>query len=278
MPINIERYPLTDSARTRQLVDDCHAQMEAHDACVLPGFLTPTAVSQALDHIRKVRAQAHQVDHYFAYDDTGVDLRAERPTHLAPGDPRAFRSHTKIRFLARDLLPADDPIHQLHVWAPMVAFVAAVMKLPRVWPSSCSLSGCVRTLAGDGELQDWHFDSNDFIVTLVLEVPAGGGAFEYVPGLRNAEREDDLAGVSHALQGTHPHLTRLSQTPGTLTLFKGRYNFHRAAPVAGAGERVIAVLSYENAPEHHSSPDWLRLFYGRTATERPEDDAHRSTV
>ena len=59
-------------------------------------------------------------------------------------------------------------------------------------------------------------------------------------------------------------MRQLSQTPGTLTLFKGRYNLHRAAPVESQRERIIAVLSYETRPHVESSPEWLELFYGRT--------------
>lgn len=53
--------------------------------------------------------------------------------------------------------------------------------------------------------------------------------------------------------------------PGTLTLFKGRYNYHRASPVIGPTPRVLAVLSYDEAPDYRGNPEIKKDFFGRSA-------------
>ena len=92
-------------------------------------------------------------------------------------------------------------------------------------------------------MQDWHFDGNDFIVTIMLEKSEQGGAFEYVTGLRSEGQPDDYDGVSAIFQGKRDNVISLPIEPGTLTLFKGKYNLHRASPV-GQGDRRMMGYSF----------------------------------
>ena len=42
-----------------------------------------------------------------------------------------------------------------------------------------------------GGEQGWHFDDNEFVVSLLLQKPAVGGEFEYVPMIRERRRSGD---------------------------------------------------------------------------------------
>ena len=248
----------------KQFIETCTAELSATGVCVIQRFLPDDATAASLANALAALPHAHPVDHEFEYDDVygnpaGID-RASLPAN----HPRNTRSLTRIRFIARDLIAADDPVLGLHRSPWMSAFIAEVMQIPTAVPSPCPLSGCIFTVAEAGELQDWHFDSNDFIVTLMLQAPYEGGQFEYVQGLRDAEGEDDFDGVRAAFAGTHPDTQRLHLRPGDLTLFKGRYNFHRAVPVAGGQPRVMAILSFDPRPDYVARPEHLRLFYGRS--------------
>ena len=121
-------------------------------------------------------------------------------------------------------------------------------------------------MAEKGELQDWHFDGNEFIVTLMLEAADQGGTFDYVPGLRKPGPIDDYETISDVLKDKYPDVTTLDIQPGTLTLFKGQYNLHRASPVT-QGRRVMAILSYEQEQGKVSTDEYAKLFYGRTVAE-----------
>ncbi|NKB76474.1 MAG: hypothetical protein GKR96_05355 [Gammaproteobacteria bacterium] len=137
------------------------------------------------------------------------------------------------------------------------------MALPQVHVNECPLSSCVFTVAEAGELQDWHFDGNDFIVTLMLEDSPKGGHFEFATGLRRPNREDDFESISQVIAGKYADVNRPDIRPGTLTLFKGKYSLHRASAVEGEGRRVMAVLSYETTPGRIGGNEYLKLFYGR---------------
>lgn len=252
------------------LIESCKRQLHKTGACLLPDFISELAVhsirSDGLDNL----GHAHQVDHNFSYDDVNDDTLSIPLESLPSDHPRHFKSLTRIRFLARDLMHKDNPARLLHAWSGMTDFISRIMQEP-TYPSACPLSSCVLTIAEEGELQNWHFDGNDYIVTLMLEQSAQGGAFEYVNGLRGPNQEDDYDGVSAVFKGRRDNVITLPITPGTLTLFKGKYNLHRASPVARGCQRMMAILSYEQEPDATGSENFLKLFYGRGLSDLPEN-------
>ena len=269
--IDLERYPLNElsSPEGVRLVESCRQQLNRTGACLLPQFLSTPALQQAhRDGLEKL-TQGHQVDYEFAYDDVNDDTLAIPLESLPKNHPRRYKSLTWIRFIARDLLAVENPARLLHAWPGMTQFIAEVMQLS-IYPSACPLSSCILTVAEEGELQDWHFDGNDFIVTLMLEKPDAGGAFEYVTGLRAPGKEDDFDNVNAVFEGRYQPIQVPHIEPGTLTLFRGRYNLHRAAPVAKGCRRMMAILSYEQEPGMTGSENYLKLFYGRSLADLPE--------
>ena len=264
--VNLDRYPLhrLDAAAGRSLVDFCRRMLDRSGACVLPGFLDDAALTAARDDALALQSSAHPVDHEFAYDDVD-DATLQAPLESLPPDhPRRFRSLTRIGFVARDLIDAANPVKRLHARDEMTCFIAQVMGQDSIYPSDCPLSGCVLTIAREGELQDWHFDGNDFIVTLMLEAPRHGGDFEYAVGLRDPDAGDDYDGIAAILGGERSAVIRPPIDAGTLTLFRGRYNLHRAAPVGADSRRIMAILSYETRPGITGTAEYLKLFYGRS--------------
>ena len=182
--VNLQRYPLDrlDSVEGQALVQSCRDKLDQTGACLLPEFMSGSALEQAhRDGLNKLEA-AHQVDYEFAYDDINDDTLSIPRDSLPEGHPRHYKSLTRIRFLARDLMQADNPARLLHAWPGMADFISRVMQEP-TYPSGCPLSSCILTTAEEGELQDWHFDGVDYIVTLMLEKAERGGAFEYVSRL-----------------------------------------------------------------------------------------------
>lgn len=44
--------------------------------------------------------------------------------------------------------------------------------------------------ANEGQNLNWHFDNSEFAITLLLQKPLGGGVFQYVRDVRDADKED----------------------------------------------------------------------------------------
>ena len=264
--VNLDRYPLdkVDSDAYRDLITDCQQQLAEDGCCLLPEFIRTDALETSRQEAVNLASNSYQMDHYFAYDDVNDDTLSRNLDDLPEDHPLRFKSRTRIRFIARDLLVSENPVKQLHQWPGMCTFLRDTMQLPQVFTNDCPLSSCVMTVAEQGELQDWHFDGTEYIVTLMLEDSPQGGNFEFVPGLRRPDEEDDYENISSVIAGEYTNVICPDIQPGTLTLFKGKYSLHRASPVEGDGRRVMSVLSYETEPGLTGSNNYLKLFYGRT--------------
>jgi 2OG-Fe(II) oxygenase superfamily len=113
-----------------------------------------------------------------------------------------------------------------------------------------------------GEELGWHFDNSEFSITLMLQMPDGGGEFQFVRALRSDDDANEQ-GVLAVLNGDHGAVETLATAPGTLALFHGHHAMHRVTPVAGSRPRINGVLTYGEQPDMTLSPLTQKLFYGR---------------
>ena len=132
-----------------------------------------------------------------------------------------------------------------------------------LFPYADSLSSINVHYAPEGKELNWHFDNSEFAITLLLQSPQGGGAFEYVKDLRDADAgEMNFEGVADLLDGrTSPDV--LDIAPGTLVLFRGRNSIHRVTPTVGDTKRILVVLAYNSEPGIALSESARQTFYGR---------------
>jgi hypothetical protein len=117
-------------------------------------------------------------------------------------------------------------------------------------------------MAEEGNGFPWHFDTNNYTVTLAIQNAEEGGEFEYAPMIR--EKDENFYEVTRVLDGSSDRVTVLRLEPGDLQLFKGRYSLHRVAPLKGARRRYVAIFSYVEEPGMVGAPERTRQLYGRT--------------
>jgi len=142
-------------------------------------------------------------------------------------------------FVPGDRIPEGGLVSRLHRAPETQRFVAACVDVPEVVP----LAGPCLDVLSPGQEHPWHFDTDEFAVTLLTRAPEGGGVFEYVPGIRTASDENPYA-VGAVLHGEHDRVRSLRLRAGDLQIFRGRYSLHRVTAVTGAVERHATVLSY----------------------------------
>jgi hypothetical protein len=262
--IDLERYPLDrlDDAPGRALVERCRADLARCGLTQLPGFLRPEAVAAWAREALRCGEGAFHMEHMFRYGE-GMPYLADESA-LPPDDPRRYRIRTALRFVPGDEVPRDSALWALYAWPPMLELVRQALGREALYRAKDALNSVNYLVYRDGDEQDWHFDEHDFSVTILLRAPAGAG-FEFVPDLRS-ERGEDLAGMREAQAGTHPRLVRPRAEPGTLSLFEGRYHYHRATRVHGERERLLALLQFDDRPvdpDPEGNRELNRLFYGR---------------
>ncbi|MFE9100830.1 HalD/BesD family halogenase [Actinomadura geliboluensis] len=258
-----ERYPLAepDGAGWAAAVSRTRAELAKTGCCVLPDFIRPALRDALRAECAKIAPSAHyDVETVNAYNiDIGTPLPDDHPGRITVERGNAF--------VARDRVPADALIHRLYTNGLFQRFVASCFGLPRVHELADPLSGLVLNVVGPGMEHPWHFDTNEFTVSLLTQEPEDGGVFEYCPNIRTAEREN-LADVRDVLTGRGDRLVRrLALRPGDLQLFKGRYSLHRVSTVRGDTARHTAIFAYSERPGVIGSVARTRQLFGRVLPE-----------
>lgn len=261
--IDTARYPLADpdSPATAALVARARRELATVGCTVLPDFVRPSLRDVLRQECAAIAPRAHFDAETVNVYNIAVD------TELPPGHPGRRTFERGNAFVARDRIPAGSVIALLYADPAFQRFVARCFELPRLHELADPLSGLVLNVVAPGLEHPWHFDTNEFTVSLLTQEPDGGGVFEYCPNIRSAddERFDDVRDV---LDGRGDRLVRrLPLRPGDLQLFMGRYSLHRVSPVRGAVARHSAIFAYSERPGVIGSVARTRQLFGRVLPE-----------
>ena len=127
----------------------------------------------------------------------------------------------------------------------------------------------------DGLYFHWHFDWNEFTVSVLIQKAKEGVLFEFVPDLRKPG-DENLESVKSILKGSRDRVRSLKLKPGDMQLFKGRYSLHRVTRVQGKINRIIALPSYTTHPGMMNRPEHSIQVYGKSLPIQYERENIRS--
>ena len=251
--VNTQIYPLADPG----FRSSCHETLQRTGVIVMPRFLKPETV----DAIRREGEERKHLAYY---------CRQEHNVYLTPPDEDYPAEHTRNRIVVSskgcitdDVIPAKSPLRTLYDSEIFRAFLCSVLDELSLYEYADPLSSINLHYAASGQELGWHFDNSAFAVTLMIQEPEGGGTFEYIGGMRDADKgEMNFDGVEKVLNGEcQPE--RLNMDAGALVLFRGRNAIHRVAPVEGSRTRMLVVLAYNSEPGISLSESARMTFFGR---------------
>jgi hypothetical protein len=261
--IDTDRYPLSDpdGGGWRAIVTRIRCELADVGCSVLTGFIRP----ECFDELRRQgeRAAPHAYYRTETVNVYNIDIDADLP----PGHPGRVIMERGNAFVARDQIDASDIIHRLYTSDQFQRFVAACFELGELHELADPLAALVLNVIEPGKQHPWHFDTNEFTVSLLTRAPDDGGVFEYCPNIRTAqdERFDDVRAVLDGRGERFIH--QLVLRPGDLQLFKGRYALHRVSTVHGHTARHTAIFAYSEKPGVIGSPARTRQLFGRVLPE-----------
>ena len=267
--IDQERFPLDRGEPKRDAVIARVRADLARDGCaVLKGFLTASGVAALTDEAEAVADKGHwsrsRTNAYFTRDDP----------NLPESDPRRQFFERSNAFVPADHFAKDGPLRRVHDTPGFDDFLQDCLQERAFHRYADPLADVIVNVAEQGNGFPWHFDTNNFTVTLAIQNAEEGGAFEYAPGLRSdGENLDEVARV---LAGRSDKVRVLELEPGDLQLFRGRHSLHRVAPLHGARPRYVAILSYVEKPGMVGSVERTMQLYGRTLPIHHAHEAHRA--
>jgi hypothetical protein len=232
------------------------ADLEFDGCAVLKGFLTPQGIRTLRDEADLVADQAHQ-----SFNRTNVYFTSDDPS-LPKTDPRRQFYDRSNAFVPADNFAKTGPLRSIHDFDGFDQFLKDCFEQDTFYRYADPLADVIINTATEGNGFPWHFDTNNFTVTLAIQNAEEGGAFEYAPAIR--EGSENFEEVSRVLEGTSDKVRVLELEPGDLQLFRGRYSLHRVAPLTGQRPRYVAIFSYVEQPDMVGNPERTQQLYGRT--------------
>ena len=258
--INYDRYPIATHGPLRDTVlKSVQKDLDDRGCAVLPGFLKPTGIAEAVAEADRVADQGHR-----SFSRTNAYFTADDP-NLPESDPRRRFFERSNAFIPADNFHPAGALRTIFDSEGFDDFIRECLQEPqdRFFRYADPLADVIVNAADEGNGFPWHFDTNSFTVTLALQNADRGGAFEYAPMIRDSQNEH-FDEVTKVLDGRSDRVFSLQLEPGDLQLFKGRYSLHRVAPLQGPTPRYVAIFSYVEAPGMVGSVERTQQLYGRT--------------
>jgi len=267
--VNVEHFPIFHSGDDgyQSLVSDISNQLEANGCAVLKGFIRPEFQYLLSEESARVAQRAYgKVEAVNVYN---TDVTAEYPAD----HPGRIIMQKGNAFVARDQIGKDAVIARLYENCDFKSFIGQCFNLDQVYELGDPYSGLCVNVLRPGFEHPWHFDINEYTVSMLTQLPSGGGVFEYCPNIRTPKSENMPAVLDVMTGGEDVRIERLRLQPGDLQLFKGRYAMHRVTKIIGDQQRHTAIFAYSEVPGVIATPERSRQLFGRVAPEHLRAEA-----
>jgi hypothetical protein len=261
--VDSARYPLSEpeSPAWKELVARVQHDLQHFGCCVLADFIRPSLK----ETLRQEGAEIAPLAHYDVEVVNAYNIASD--TSLPDSHPGSIRMERGNAFVAWDKIPAGFIVHQLYTSQLLQRFLADCVKLPAIYPLADPLAGLCLNVIPPGMAHPWHFDTNEFAVSILTQEPQYGGVFEHCPNIRST-RAENFTDVRDVLNGRRDDLIfGLTLRPGDLQLFKGRFSLHRVAAVQGGTARHSAIFAYSERPGVVGSVVRTQQLFGRVLSE-----------
>ena len=258
--INLDLYPIHElsGASTKRLIADTHAILEKDGCAVLKNFVRSSALPSLVAEVERASINAHAT-----HNKTNVYFTKDNPD-LPQNHPARRYFDRSNAFIPADNFGEDSGLRAVYEFPSFAPFIRECLseRLDRFFPYADPLADVIVNMADEGNGFPWHFDTNNYTVTLALQNADEGGEFEYAPNIRTGDENFDE--VARVLDGKSELVKTLVLEPGDLQIFKGRYSLHRVVPLKGSIRRYVAIFSYVEEPGMVGSVERTQQLYGKT--------------
>ena len=256
--INLDKFPIDkpQSSRYQSIIKEVQEALDFDGCYVLTSIVNKEAINDMRQEAEKIESLAHytsnKVNVYFSKDD---------PTY--PKDhPRRFFMDRSNGFVSGDKFPEYSIIKELYYSEKLKNFIADCLGV-KIYHYADPLASLTMNVNKPGDRFSWHYDTNEFTITMLIQDCDEGGVFQYVPNIRNKEDEcyDE---VLKLLKGDMSRVKEIKLNEGDLQLFKGRYALHRATRAEGSKTRNLVVYTYTEKENVIGSSYRSEELYGKT--------------
>ena len=173
--INLSEYPIKGpSEKLNNVIDEVRSDLEADGCAVVRGFLSKEGVAELIKETSNVAQHAHHSS-------------ALTNAYFTEDDPSLPKSHPKRQFFQRSnaFIPADNflksgALRRIFDHEGFDEFIRACLNEPKdkFFRYADPLADAIVNVSLEGNGFPWHFDTNNYTVTLAIQNAAEGGEFE----------------------------------------------------------------------------------------------------
>ena len=266
--VDLDVYPIHDltSSTRAALVAEARRQMADDGCCRMSSVVRPDAV----ERMRLEATSLHDRVFWSVQDHNPYFSPVDES--FPPDHPRRTLQHRETGFINSDVLVADSVLRRLYDSDVLLHFIWECLGATKpIYRWADPLARNPYGVTAPGQWLPWHFDGNEFTVSILAQKAEGGGTFEYVPNIRRPDVEN-YDHVAHVLAGGRDGVRQLDLMPGDLQLFAGRYSLHRVTPVTGMIPRYIGLPSYVHDPYRMNRSFHSETLYGRSTEQHRARD------
>ena len=256
--INLNEYPInqTNSDEYKKLIDKNKKLLDQDGCCVLPNFIKTQSLSKMKEEVErnlnKIYWTKDSHNPYFTKDDP----------ELSKDHPKRIFTFRESGYLNSDDLETDSDLDTLYESDEMLKFVSDSLGVYPLYKWADPLGKNPYSVMHEDHYFPWHFDGNEFTLSILIQKADKGGLFEYSQDLRN-ENNENFDEVTKVLRGDRKTVKSLDLKPGDLQIFKGRFSMHRVTKIEGKTSRYIALPTYVKDPYRVNKPEHSKQVYGK---------------
>ena len=270
--VDLDRYPIDQpgSSGYQAAVDQARQWLHSVGCAVIKDLVKPEALrllsTEIVDRKPTTHFSTQTMNPYFhtEFNDDfperhPVNTFIERSSGFIPGDSWESGCVTDVLFRSSEL----------------TGFLADCLEIPELHCYADPLAGLTANILDPGQQFTWHFDTNEFAVTVLVDEADEGGLFEFVPNIRS-EGEEAFGPIQNVLEGGRDGVVTLDLRPGDLQIFRGRYSLHAVTRVAADScPRHAAIFAYTEQPGVIGRVTRTQQLFGRVLQEHLDAEEER---
>ena len=256
--IDLGKYPInkTDSSEYKDLIEYNRILLDKDGCCVLPKFIKAESLISMKNEVErnlgKIFWTNDKHNPYFSKDDET----------LSKDHPKRIFSLRQSGYVNSDDLEENSDLNILYGSDEMLKFISDSLGVFPLYKWADPIAKNPYSVMHTDHYFPWHFDGNEFTLSVLIQKADKGGLFEYVPDLRSVNNEN-FQEVTNVLKGERKKVKSLDLQPGDLQIFKGRFSMHRVTKIEGSTSRYIALPTYVKDPYRVNKPEHSKQVYGK---------------
>ena len=254
---DLNTYPINDlnNPKTKELILQTSRELNKVGCAVIRDFVS-------LESIARMQAEAERkMDKVFWSEDRHNPYFTKEDLTLPTDHPRRFFEKRLSGYLNSNRLDENSDLNEIFFSQILLDFLRKCLGVSPLYCWADPIGNHPYSLMKDDNYFPWHFDGNEFTVSILIQEAEQGGIFEYVPDIRSPGKEN-YEQVKNVLNGEKEGIHSLKLRPGDMQIFKGRFSMHRVTTTKGSKMRIIALPTYSVDPFTVNRPEHSKQVYG----------------